>query len=665
MTAHTGTEISSLRIGTVTAVRGRRIEITVDVDKNDSSLIFQGEIISNVSIGSFLIVRRGYAHLAVQVEEEELIENNAWENSTYQRDVDRNTRILKTTLLGEFQTDTSISPFQTRFVSGSQTSPLIGNIAYVASAEQASKIYTSSSTPGTQITIGHLVTNSLIPISLNIATLFTGHIGIFGNTGSGKSYTLSKIYTQLFELLHQVSDYMERLSSTRFIIFDFTGEYCKDSIKSTFCNRNLQSIFGTSEHTNSLRKSIDLRIPLDRNVLQDSDLWARILEADSSDLHFFIRKALSLNLEDYDIFPLIRNFFHLYFKGDHYKDISIDSLFRLLKDINEVTNPQSDTFYQEFYNFKTSLKFNTTTKAHYIQSPHGTIYESTPEFKQHVDDFFDQISPKVINRTLSPLDEISLKFRLTSIGSTFARTIRTSDIESLLTRLDDCIYIFYRWFDFISDDLHKRRTLHIINLENATFNERQLIPLIVTHEAYNRRKKGLVTKEGYLNIIIDEAHNILSLKKSARSFSARNRRSDIFDEIIREGRKFDTFLTIVSQRPSDISSTITSQLDHYFLHRLVNPADLECVKNSVVFLNTTSFEAVPSLPCGTCVVAGTNVQIPTVVKIDELPEDRRPDNETIDLVKLWGLARDSHEDAGSTAADSADSQYSESAADEL
>ena len=187
--------------------------------------------------------------------------------------------------------------------------------------------------------------------------------------------------------------------------------------------------------------------------------------------------------------------------------------------------------------------------------------------------------------------------------------------------------------------------------------------MIVTYEAYNRRKKGLVSKEGYLNIIIDEAHNILSLKKSVRSFSTRNRRSDIFDEVIREGRKFDTFLTIVSQRPSDISSNITSQLDHYFLHRLVNPADLECVKNSVVFLNTNSFEAVPSLPCGTCVVAGTSVQIPTVVKIDELPVPRRPDNETINLVKLWGLTPDSSEEAGNTEADSADSQDSESTAE--
>lgn len=186
MTSYTGKEISSLRIGTVTAVRGRRIDITVDVDKNDSSLIFQGKIISNVSIGSFLVVRRGYAHLVVQVEEEELIESSAWENSDYQRDVDRNTRILKTSLLGEFQTDTSVSPFQTHFVSGSQTSPLIGNIAYLASPEQTSKIYVSSFKPNTQITIGHLASDSTIPINLDINTLFSGHIGIFGTTGSGK-----------------------------------------------------------------------------------------------------------------------------------------------------------------------------------------------------------------------------------------------------------------------------------------------------------------------------------------------------------------------------------------------------------------------------------------------------------------------------------------------
>ena len=131
-----------------------------------------------------------------------------------------------------------------------------------------------------------------------------------------------------------------------------------------------------------------------------------------------------------------------------------------------------------------------------------------------------------------------------------------------------------------------------------------------------------------------------------------------------EGSKFGTFITLLSQRPADISPIITSQLHHYFLHRLVNSVDLDCVKDAVSFLNQKSFQSIPFLPRGTCIISGTACQIPAVVKIDELPEGRRPNNETIDLVKLWGLAPDSADDRGSAAADSADSQDSESTAEE-
>ena len=83
-----------------------------------------------------------------------------------------------------------------------------------------------------------------------------------------------------------------------------------------------------------------------------------------------------------------------------------------------------------------------------------------------------------------------------------------------------------------------------------------------------------------------------------------------------------------------------------------------------MFLDAKSFAELSSLPRGTCIISGTSVQIPTIVKIDKLDKEKRPDNETIDLVKLWGLAPDSHEDADSTEADSADSQDSESTAED-
>jgi hypothetical protein len=45
---------------------------------------------------------------------------------------------------------------------------------------------------------------------------------------------------------------------------------------------------------------------------------------------------------------------------------------------------------------------------------------------------------------------------------------------------------------------------------------------------------------------------------------------ETFEEIIKEGRKFGVFLTVASQRPSDISPTIISQLHNYFIHKLMN-----------------------------------------------------------------------------------------------
>lgn len=44
------------------------------------------------------------------------------------------------------------------------------------------------------------ILNEDINISLPWNLLFNTHIGIFGNTGSGKSNTLTKLYTELFRL---------------------------------------------------------------------------------------------------------------------------------------------------------------------------------------------------------------------------------------------------------------------------------------------------------------------------------------------------------------------------------------------------------------------------------------------------------------------------------
>lgn len=642
MTSYTGKEISSLRIGTVTAVRGRQIDVTVDVDKNDSSLIFQGEIISNVSIGSFLVVRRGYAHLVVQVEEEELVESVAWENSTYQRDVDRNTRILKTALLGEFETDTSGSPFQTRFVSGSQTSPLIGNIAYLASAEQASKIYVSTSKPDTQITIGHLATNSLIPINLDIITLFSSHIGIFGNTGSGKSYTLTQLYTQLLDKTHSFQ-HNTSYQDTHLLLFDFNGEYSFDSDHDRRSPFETNNIYGLFNSRGNEAATHDHLIPLSTDILMSEDFWTTLLEASENTQRPFIVKSLELLSRSRFNFWTIRSTFINFFTTRPKDNQEVHLLLEFLTEVHQYTEDDDQKFRTTLRRLMRSLDYNRNAGLYYANIKHDTYYANSPEFDKYLREVFSELFPNRLPLDLDILDNISIAFKVRYFRLTASDNDAKKYLHPLIIRLEDRLSTLRTWFKFTDDYPFSQPVFQIINLKYATLSERQLIPLILARAKYDEHKQilSLFNQKRYLNFIIDEAHNILSRDAILESDYWRNTRLETFEQIAKEGRKFGVFLTLASQRPADISPIITSQLHHFFLHRLVNPIDLDCVKNAVMFLDRNSFESIPSLPCGTCIISGTSVQIPAVVKIDELPDGRRPDNETIDLLKLWGLGADS------------------------
>lgn len=667
MTTHTGTEISSLRIGTVTAVRGRRIEITVDVDKNDSSLIFQGEIISNVSIGSFLIVRRGYAHLVAQVEEEELLESSSWENSYYQRDVDRNTRILKTVLLGEFETDTSASPFQKHFISGSQTTPLIGNIAYLASAEQASKIYVSESAPGTQLTIGHLANNVTIPFSIDISSFFSTHIGIFGNTGSGKSHTLSQIYTQLFERTYQSKTNEHTLNSSQFILFDLNGEYRHLSHPNISGTPTFGQIYGLPKSKSNTIEQLTNLIPLPATTIQNIEFWISILEASEHKERDLIIRALRTKLTPNSTRSFTREFLHTFFTWRTQSTLTPTMMFLILRRIHTIADPNHGTFSHEIHEFEKSIKRDFRNQTYYIDQPSDPLYTSSPFFTNHLDSFFDRAFSETFTKELTTLDEFEVAFYFTYIAATISGNRDEAQINSLLTRVIERANILRKWFIFTASDSSSYPALQIVDLEEATQSERYLIPLITIRARYaEQRKRSILSNNPtYLNFIIEEAHTLLSHGKHIEDNYHQNALLDSLEQIIIEGRHLGIFLTLSSQRPSEISTRITSQLHHYLIHRLVNPTDLACIQSAISFLDSKSFESIPSLPCGTCIISGTSIQIPAVVKIDELPEGRRPDNETIDLVKLWGLAPDTPEYAGGKAGDSADSRGSESAAEEL
>src|SRR5690554_3447223 len=164
---------------------------------------------------------------------------------------------------------------------------------------------------------------------------------------------------------------------------------------------------------------------------------------------------------------------------------------------------------------------------------------------------------------------------------------------------------------------------------------RKIIPLIIAKEYYEKHKKENSTRKKYLNIIIDEAHNILSSSSNRESETWKDYRLETFEEIIKEGRKFGVFLTIASQRPSDISPTIISQLHNFFLHRLINNNDIKAVERTVSYLDKLSFESLPILPTGTCILAGLSAQVPVMVDIGKIDEKFEPNNKTMVLIDNW------------------------------
>lgn len=151
----------------------------------------------------------------------------------------------------------------------------------------------------------------------------------------------------------------------------------------------------------------------------------------------------------------------------------------------------------------------------------------------------------------------------------------------------------------------------------------------------NTKKLAILKINHYTLLLIDEAHNILSSASERESETWKDYRLETFEELIKEGRKFSTFLTVSSQRPYDISPTIISQLHNYFIHRLINDLDIKAIEKTVAYLDKLSFESIPVLSVGSCFIAGLASDIPVKVDIDLLPSEKQPKSETIDLEKAW------------------------------
>lgn len=116
-------------------------------------------------------------------------------------------------------------------------------------------------------------------------------------------------------------------------------------------------------------------------------------------------------------------------------------------------------------------------------------------------------------------------------------------------------------------------------------------------------------------LVLEEAHNY------ARPPRADEQRGQTlsrlaFERIAKEGRKFGLSLIIASQRPSEISQTIISQCANFISHRLQNPDDIDHFKRIIPMQARRLLDQVTILASGEAVVFGSAFHVPARVQFD-------------------------------------------------
>ncbi|ENT3055308.1 DUF87 domain-containing protein [Salmonella enterica subsp. enterica serovar Newport str. CDC 2009K-1331] len=204
--------MDELNIGKVTQVKGTTVKAKINHDLYQSTYFHNGKILRGISINEFVLVRKGYQDIVGKIIGEEIVENfniriDDIEQKKYERFVELN-------ILGYF--------FEGKFFSGIKYLPMINDRLYLISDDKISEIYSfSKNTKTPLINIGRSMLEEL-PINIPINGVFNSHIGIFGNTGSGKSNTLAKLYQSLINRIDNIELFS---SKSKFVLIDFNGEY--------------------------------------------------------------------------------------------------------------------------------------------------------------------------------------------------------------------------------------------------------------------------------------------------------------------------------------------------------------------------------------------------------------------------------------------------------
>lgn len=600
----------SINIGFVSSVIGTDIIVQMYEESNKNTYRHNGELYHGVAIRECVKIKSGLYDIVCKVEGEYLDENKY---ITDNQDKKIYIRKVSAKPIGYLENG--------EFFDGTKYLPMIKDEAYLMTDSELASIYNSDSEAG--YVIGRTLKDN-IPYKVDFNSLFNKHIGIFGNTGSGKSNTLTKLYTDLF------SNFRDGIKGkSKFVLFDFNGEYTGEQLSDSADKSVIKLNTRTKADT----------IQISEECFWDEDILGLLFKATYNTQRPFL-KSIVQGRKKYKNDPdsltnyykrSVNSFLKSASEKKEVKELFI-SLINLIRETHTGKNliTIGNLFDKLLWHTISGCYYYDDDKKYFMNN--GDHNKSTYDILCNIGSLDD----------LDFIDELIVRTNLRLINSVLSGYVQFEHISPLLNRMHSLKHNLRNVISVSDKNKSDNAILEVISFRNCNQDIKKILPLIIAKSYYEQHKRVLSESETdrTLHFIIDEAHNILSSQSSREEESWKDYRLDLFEEIIKEGRKFGVFMTIASQRPADISPTIMSQFHNFLLHRLLNDKDLAIIDNAISTLDRVSKNSIPSLPTGACIITGTSFSVPLLIQVDRITKkELRPNSDDVDLSKLWGISQ--------------------------
>lgn len=581
-------ETGDLLIGKVIEVSGTAIRVELDRNLSELSRVVDGRVCPIGQLASIVKIHYGRRLLFAYVRMLRMRSEIATEQGQNPIAPGDDSRILEADLFSEGIWSTVEN--RLKFSRGVETYPLPLQGVYLTTPTELEMVFSAAEHAAEALSvsplapIGEYVGGNGATCRANLDKLFGQHCAVLGSTGSGKSGTVAALIRSALE--HTAKD--TTVLRPRIVLIDPHGEY-----SAAFLNEaTTLKAYDAAANEQDAAAVEPLRLPY--WLMTGDELRSLIIgktEAEATSQNNIVYKALK-----------------------HARMVSAGIVEAL------PNNPVGD---------QPTVLCAGKTEADISGFDRDKPFRfKLEEFVKHIDAVQGHKSGKIENA--SATDRKSLESILDKLN-----VLNTDPRLKFLMREDAGDSLDQAILQLTGAG-ENGSTLKIVDVSGAP-NEvagtltamicRMLFSYKVWQTKAERRKDPLL-------LVCEEAHRYVPDRGEAQYKEAQ----EAVRRIAKEGRKYGLGLMLVSQRPSDVESTVLSQCNSWIVLRLTNGKDQEHVGRFLPDSLAGITKILSSLSRREAIFVGEAAALPARIRIRELTKAQLPDSEDISFAQGWAQA---------------------------